>query len=182
MIQLVVSERLHTLFPSEREGRLTRLRATLTSGDSLAQLARDLGINRVLRVSAAERSVRGHERQAALEDAIEALAAAIYIDSDWDTTRRVLLGWFGELENRVVGAEREMNPKGQLQELVQPEHGNAALSYRIIRIEGPPHEPTFEAEVMMHNHPLGRGVGSSKKEAEEEAARAALRNWPPAAT
>jgi ribonuclease III len=178
VLQLVVSERLHTLYPEEREGDLTRRRATLTRGAFLTALARDFGVHQVLRVSQAERSVGGHERPAALEDAVEALVAAIYLDSDWETVRRVVLGWLGDIDARVSAFEHGANPKGQLQELVQPRHGNNALSYRVANVGGPPHERRFEVEVLIHEGVVGRGVGASKKEAEEAAAREALRHWP----
>lgn len=178
VLQLVVSERLHTLYPEDREGDLTRRRATLTRGAFLTSLARSFDMPRVLRVSQAERSAGGHERPAALEDAIEALVAAIYLDSDWETTRRVLLGWFGDIDERIRTFERGANPKGELQELVQPRHGNNALAYRVANIEGPPHERRFEVEVLIHGRVVGRGTGASKKEAEEAAAREALQHWP----
>jgi ribonuclease III len=178
VLQLVITERLHTLYPAEREGDLTRRRATLTRGAFLTALARDFGVPRVLRVSDAERSAGGHERPAALEDAVEALAAAVHLDSDWETTRRVVLEWFGDIDERVGAFEHGQNPKGQLQELVQPRHGNTAISYRVASIDGPPHERRFAVEVLIHENVVGRGTGASKKEAEEAAAREALRHWP----
>jgi ribonuclease-3 len=180
VLQLIITEKLHALFPTEREGALTRQRATLTRGAFLSDLARQLGVDRVLRVSTAERGVGGHERDAALEDAIEALVAAVYLDSDWDTVRRVVLAWYGDLAENLGRSETSLNPKGRLQELVQPEHGNAALAYRTISSHGPPHARVFEVEVLFREQRLGTGTGSSKKEAEEAAAREALKNWPPA--
>lgn len=178
VLQLIITERLHTLYPDEREGDLTRRRATLTRGAFLTGLARDLDVPAVLTVSAAERAVGGHERAAALEDAIEALVAAIYLDSDWETARTTILAWFGDIDAQISSFEHGSNPKGQLQELVQPRHGNDALTYRVARIDGPPHERRFEVEVLILDQVVGRGSGASKKEAEEEAARVALRDWP----
>jgi len=175
VLQLVVSEELHSLFPEEREGDLTRRRAALTRGSFLADLARKLGVHEVLRVSAAERASGGHERQAALEDAMEALAAAVYLDAGWETARRLMLGWLGDIEAHLAGTDRETNPKGRLQELVQPEHGNAALAYRLIGTDGPPHQRRFQVAVTLFDEELARGEGASKKEAEEDAARTALR-------
>jgi ribonuclease-3 len=179
VLQLIVTEQLHALYPDEREGPLTSRRASLTQGAALAQLARDLGIEQVLRVSSAARAEGGHERLAALEDATEAVAAAVYLDSDWQTAKKVVLGWFGDIDRRLESLNDGINPKGRLQELVQPEHGNNALSYTVIRTDGPPHDRRFEVEVSLLDRPLGKGTGGSKKEAEEGAAREALRNWPP---
>jgi ribonuclease-3 len=179
VLQLVVTEQLHALYPEEREGPLTSRRASLTQGAALAQLARDLGIEQVLQVSSAARAEGGHERLAALEDATEAVAAAVYLDSDWQTAKRVVLGWFGDIDHRLNSIDDEMNPKGRLQELVQPEHGNSALTYTVIGMDGPPHDRTFKVQVSLLERPLGTGTGGSKKEAEEGAAREALQNWPP---
>jgi len=179
VLQLIVSEKLHALYPEEREGELTRRRAMLTHGAYLSGLARELGVNLVLRVSTAERATGGAERPAALEDATEALVAAIYLDSDWATVRRVVLPWFGNIELMIQNASPELNPKGRLQELVQPRHGNSALTYAVVATEGPPHQPRFQVEVRVQDEIVGRGSGSSKKEAEESAAREALENWPP---
>lgn len=178
VLQLVVSEELHSLFPEDREGELTRRRATLTRGSFLADMARRLGVHEVLRVSAAERASGGHEREAALEDAMEALAAAVYLDAGWDTARRVVLAWLGDIASHLATTDDVSNPKGRLQELVQPEHGNTALAYKLVATDGPPHRRRFEVAVMLFDDELARGAGASKKEAEEDAARAALRRWP----
>lgn len=178
VLQLVITERLHALFPDEREGALTQRRATLIRGAFLAGIALDLGLDRVLRVSAAERAAGGHRREAALEDAVEALVAAIFLDGGWETARKVVLGWFGDLHDHLGRNEQRINPKGRLQEHFQPRHGNSALAYRVVREEGPPHERTFEVEVLLLDRVIGRGAGPSKKEAEENAAREALRALP----
>lgn len=179
VLQLIVSEKLHATYPEEREGVLTRRRTMLIHGAFLTGLARELGIQRVMRVSAAERAGGGVERPAALEDATEALVAAIYLDSDWETVRRVVLPWLGNIEELIENDEHGLNPKGRLQELVQPRHGNNAISYSVVDAEGPPHQPRFQVEVKVLEQTLGHGWGSSKKEAEEAAAREALQNWPP---
>ncbi|MGH8020512.1 MAG: ribonuclease III [Opitutaceae bacterium] len=177
VLQLVITERLIALFPDEREGPLTSRRATVTRGVFLADLALELGIEQVLRVSASERASSGHLRLAALEDAAEALVAAIYLDSDFEITRDVVLGWYGDLHQRLLRYAVRLNPKGRLQELIQPMHGNNALLYRVTREEGPAHARSFEVEVLLFDRVLGRGTGASKKEAEESAANEALSQW-----
>ncbi len=177
VLQLIISEQLVALFPAEREGPLTSRRSTVTRGVFLAELARELGIEQVLRVSASMRASSGHLRLAALEDAIEALVAAIHLDAGFETTRRVVLGWYGDLNERLSRHIVHINPKGRLQELAQPIHGNNALSYRVTREEGPAHERSFEVEVLLFDRVLGRGSGASKKEAEEAAASEALSQW-----
>jgi ribonuclease-3 len=86
----------------------------------------------------------------------------------------VVLAWYGPLPERLTALLGDENPKGRLQELLQPAHGNNALRYEVARTEGSPHEPEYEVNVYLHDTLLGTGRGGSKKLAEEAAARAAL--------
>ncbi len=174
VLQLVLSEALFQLYPEEREGALSKRRATLTKGRFLSQLARDLGLDAALRLSQSEEQTGGRQRASILEDAFEALAGAVYLDSDFATVRRVVLAWYGSLPARLAALLGEDNPKGRLQELVQPVHGNRALRYEVTQAAGAPHEREYEVTVYLHDRLLGSGRGSSKKLAEEAAARAAL--------
>ncbi len=181
VLQLFLTERLYHRFAAEREGGLTKRRAALGNGPFLAQLARELGLAGGLRLSAGEAATGGRERDAALEDAFEAVVGAAYLDAGLAATHRMLDGIYGDLAGRLSGREAEANPKGRLQELVQPDHGNDALRYDVIRIDGADHARAYEVAVFLRDRPLGTGRGTSKKLAEEEAARAALRDWPGAA-
>ncbi|MBI2498497.1 MAG: ribonuclease III [Opitutae bacterium] len=159
---------------TDREGVLSRRRAILSKGGFLTQLARDLQLDTGLRLSKGEEETGGRTRASSLEDAFEALVGAIYLDSDLPTTQRVVLAWYGSLDDRLARADDAENPKGRLQELVQPEHGNVALRYELLATTGPRHAREFEVAVMLHAERLGTGKGPSKKVAEEVAARAAL--------
>jgi len=99
---------------------------------------------------------------------------AIYLDSDLATVQRVILGWYGPLERRLDGTAASENPKGRLQELIQPAHGNEALRYEVLTTSGPRHAREYEVAVHLLGKEIGAGRGSSKKAAEEAAARAAL--------
>jgi ribonuclease-3 len=174
VLQLVLTEKLFQLYPNEREGDLSRRRSALAKGAFLAQLGRDLGLDRCLRLGISEVSTGGQNRASNLEDACEAIFGAIYLDSDWLTARRVMLAIFGDLNTRLEAVGDLHNPKGRLQELVQPNYGNGAVRYEVIRTEGGDHERRYFVEVYFLDKPLGQGSGSSKKLAEEAAARAAL--------
>jgi ribonuclease III len=176
VIQLVISTELFRLFPEEREGVLSKRRSQLTRGECLAQLARERSLDRYILVSSGERSSDGHLRMAALEDALEAIAGAVYRDSDFAVATRVILGWYGDIAQRLAALPVGDNPKGRLQELFQPEFGNDALAYEVTSVEGPPHQRRFVAEVRLNGERIGSGSGTSKREAEEEAARAALQD------
>jgi ribonuclease III len=174
VLQLVLTETLFHLFPGDREGALSKRRAALSQGKFLSQLALDIGLGACLRVSASEENSGGRTRASSLEDAAEALFGAIYLDSDFLTARRVVLGLLGDLPQRLAAMEPAENPKGQLQEMVQPRHGNYALRYEVAHVSGHDHAREYEASVFLKGELLGTGRGMSKKNAEESAARAAL--------
>ncbi len=174
VLQLVLSEALFQLYPAEREGTLSKRRAALTQGRFLSRLARALGVDAGLRLGQSEEQTGGRGRASTLEDAFEALVGAVYLDSDFATSRRIVLGWYGSLPAHLAVLLGEDNPKGRLQELVQPEHGNRALRYEVTHTAGAPHEREYEVNVYLRDQLLGSGRGSSKKLAEEAAARAAL--------
>lgn len=177
VLQLVLTEALFKLFPDEREGPLSRRRASLANGTYLTQLANELGINRCLRLAASEEATGGRKRASSLEDAFEALVGAIFLDSDFSSARKVVLSLYGDLESRLSAVEDVDNPKGRLQERVQPLHGNNALRYEVVTIHGRDHAREYEVAVFVKDRQLGSGRGSSKKAAEEAAARVALENF-----
>ena len=174
VLHFIITDALFRESTTEREGVLSRRRAILSKGGFLTQLARDLQLDTGLRLSKGEEETGGRTRASSLEDAFEALVGAIYLDSDLPTTQRVVLAWYGPLANRVAVADDAENPKGRLQELVQPEHGNAALQYQVLATTGPRHAREFEVAVFLNDRKLGTGRGPSKKVAEEVAASAAL--------
>jgi ribonuclease-3 len=174
VLQLVLTEALFTLYSGEREGILSKRRAALANGAYLARLAREIGLDFALRLSANEEAAGGRSRAAALEDAFEALVGAVYLDGDYGEARRVVLGIYGPLEARLATVEEAENPKGRLQEIIQPLHGNNALRYDVVRIAGEDHSRRYEVSVFLLDRLLGTGSGSSKKSAEEAAAREAL--------
>ena len=178
VLQLVLTESLFTLFPDAREGLLSRRRAALANGTFLAQLAREIGLDLALRLGASEEATGGRTRAAALEDAFEALVGAVHLDSDFAEVRRVVLRIYGPLDGRLAIVENLENPKGRLQEFMQPLHGNNAVRYEVVRTEGEDHARNYEVAVFLLDRQLGRGRGSSKKLAEEAAARAALMATP----
>lgn len=174
VLQLILSATLFELYPDQREGALSKRRSTLTNGRFLSLIARDLGLDASLRLGLSEEQTGGRQRASILEDALEALVGAIYLDSDFPTVRAVVLNWYGPLAERLTILLGEDNPKGCLQELFQPKHGNRALRYEVTRTAGAPHEREYEVNVYLLDRLLGSGRGSSKKLAEESAARAAL--------
>jgi ribonuclease-3 len=183
VLQLILTEALFALFPEGREGDLTKRRAVLGKGEFLALLAREIGVDACLRLGANEEATGGRARDAALEDAFEALVGAIELDGGIEGARRAVLGIYGDLRGRLASLEGRANPKGRLQELVQPVHGNQAVRYEVLAAEGADHSREFEVAVFLLDRRIGLGRGTSKKLAEEDAARAALKeldSGPPA--
>lgn len=176
ILSAILAEQLYALFPREREGVLSSNRSALSKGPFLAELALKLQINRFLRLSRSEVLNGGNERESILEDALEALIGAIFLDSDYPTTRSVVLVWFDDIKRTLSENTDYHNPKGRLQEMVQPHLGNEAVQYNVTHESGPDHEKTFEVQVLINGIPHGLGQGSSKKEAEENAALATLAN------
>ena len=174
VLQLVLTETLFQLYPGDREGALSKRRSALTKGTFLATLAREIGLDACLRLSPSEEASGGRQRAAALEDACEALIGALYLDGGLPIARRVVLGFYGSLPDRLSGSLDADNPKGRLQEFVQPQLGNGAVRYEVVQTSGEDHDREFEVTVFINDRPAGSGRGKSKKLAEEAAAQAAL--------
>lgn len=174
VLQILVADFLFQLYPEAREGLLSRRRSLLVNRGYLAGLAHEIGAEPCLRFGRSEEQNSGKERPSALSDAFEAIVGAIYLDSDFPTVRQVVAALYGDLPTRLSAIEGDDNPKGRLQELVQPLHGNEALRYELVRVDGEAHAREYEVAVLLHEMPLGSGRGTSKKLAEEAAAAVAL--------
>lgn len=173
IIQFVVTAALFHLRPDEREGELSRLRVALTNGVFLGGLARELGIPAHLRLSASEQKTGGSPTVAG--DAYESVVGALYLDGGLPAAQAFIQRSYGDLNARLAGLKvEEINPKGRLQERVQPQHGTGALRYETVQSGGPDHAKEYTCTVFLADRPLGAGTGTSKKQAEESAARAAL--------
>lgn len=174
VLQFILTDALYREFPDVREGVLSRRRAILTKGKFLTQMARALGLDACIRLNKSEADAGGRERASILEDVFEALLGALYLDSDLPTVQRLVLTWYGPLEAHLVETEDKENPKGLLQEMIQPDHGNSALLYKVTDTTGPKHARIYEVTVFLIDEIIGTGTGTSKKLAEESAARVAL--------
>lgn len=177
VLQLVLSEEIFRLYPSEREGELTNRRKKLVEGRFLAELARELALDEHLRVQSASPELA--RSQSALADAFEALVAAVYLDAGYAAARETILRLYGDLPTRLEKTLPADNPKGRLQELVQPKHGNHALRYEVTKTSGEAHQREYQVEVYLLDRSLGTGSGPSKKLAEEAAALEALKTLGP---
>ena len=155
------------------EGELTRIRARLVCEESLYEVALSLGLGRYLRLGNGEEAGGGRERPSILADAVEAVIAAVYLDSGIDEASALIHRVLLDDAREVHAAEQRQDYKTALQEFVQRTPGQA-LAYRLTGESGPDHAKTFTVTVLLNDAVAGTGTGRSKKEAEQMAARCAL--------
>jgi ribonuclease-3 len=174
VLDLVIAETLYGRFPQADEGALDRGRAGIVNGKSLARLAAAQGLGKYLEVGDAHRQHHAEPSKAMLEDALEALIGAIYLDGGLEAARKSILHLFSDQIEAIELTTGSQNPKGKLQEWSQKHHDGEVPIYTELPAEGPDHDRRYRAAVLLGGQELGRGIGSSKKTAEANAAKAAL--------
>ena len=173
VLGLAVAEALHRQFSARDEGFLTRTRAKLVNGPTLARFAEAVGLPELILVSANMDTESGRHNPTILADAFEALLGALYLDLGFDAARSFVLRVLEEHIDVAEVAERRSNYKSLLLEFVQA-RGWGQPQYVVLHEEGPSHARTFTIEVQVEGTPQGAGVANSKKKAEQQAAREAL--------
>lgn len=159
-------------YPDFDEGRMTRLRASLVCTKTLAQLARQVGINRVMRLGYGEDEAGGRNRDHNLCDAFEAVVGALYLDAGLETARHFYETLARPVADEILAAEADVDAKSRLQEWGQAELG-ITPRYHIVAEKGPDHVKVFVAEALLGKKVVGRGEGRSKQAAEQAAAQTA---------
>lgn len=171
VLGVIIADYLYRYFSYLPEGDLTRMRAAIVCESSLVKAAKQFNLGELLLLGQGEETSGGRERQSNLADAMEAIIGSVYLhgfELARDFVLKVFAGSLEVLENLGV-----MDSKSALQELVQ-RIGPENVTYKIIDEEGPPHARRYKVGVYHRNRILADGEGSSKKEAEQNAARAAL--------
>lgn len=176
VLSSIVSEYLFIKYPDLPEGELTQRRKAVVQSAALAFYARKIDLGSFLYLGNGEEKGGGRERQSNLENAFEALVAAIYLDSGEDGKKNVrdfvlpfIIRELDENYSPIIN-----DPKTELQQLIQQTEGDF-LEYVTVAESGPDHNKRFEVEARMNSNIIGRGVGRSKREAEQNAAKEALR-------
>lgn len=172
VLELAVSRYLYYELPEVDEGKLTRIRAALVREESLNRAAQRIGLGEFIRLSVGEERSGGREKPSILSDVMEAVLAAVYLDAGFDEAVRIIDMVLGE-ELRPEVLKDHLDAKSRLQELMQRE--GRMPSYDYLSMEGPPHAPVFSYRVMDGEQELGRGSGTSKQNAQQAAARDALK-------
>ena len=172
VLELAISRHLFFELPEVDEGKLTRIRAFIVREESLNRAARRIGLGEFIRLSVGEERSGGREKPSILSDVMEAVLAAVYLDAGFDEAVRIIGMVLGE-ELRPEVLKDHLDAKSRLQELMQRE--GRMPSYDYLSMEGPPHAPVFSYRVMDGEQELGRGSGTSKQNAQQAAARDALK-------
>lgn len=174
IVNHIIAEALFQLFPAAREGEMTRMRASLVKGDTLAEVAMELELGEYLRLGSGERKSGGHRRTSILADAFEAIVGAILLDSDVDKCRQCVLVWFDSRLQQLSSGAVEKDAKTSLQEYLQGRN-NPLPVYDLLSVQGEGHAQQFQVVCRTSNPKLQvEGNGSSRRKAEQNAAAIAL--------
>ncbi len=174
ILEFVISEYLYEeMGDTYREGDLTKLRSRIVSEEGLQNLAEKIEIAPMLRLGKGEEKVGARERPSTLADAVEAFIAAIYLDRGMAFTKKFILRNFRSHLTGVLEGESLLDYKSILQEKLQNK-GKRRLSYKVDSVTGPDHQRHFKVTLYIDNKPVSQGEGSSRRNAEKEAARKAL--------
>lgn len=176
ILDVIVSDILLEVFPNANEGQLSKMRAAVVNEKTLAEVAKAIGLNECIRLGKGESQTGGQNKPSILSSTFEALIAAIYLDGGFNAVYPVVRHLFAPLfegereEGRLTAF---YDHKTQLQEMIQA-RWRVTPTYHLLQTQGPDHAKTFEVEVRMNGRRLATATGSSKKEAEQNAARAAI--------
>lgn len=174
VLNLVVSAYLVEAFPGAAEGELSKLRSRLVSEETLSGVARRIDLGGAIRLGRGETLTQGRNKPSILADALEAVLAGVFLDGGLEAATECVRSVFGEdLAAPERGSIAAADFKTDLQEVCQREFETLPY-YRTIRETGPDHEKMFEVEILIRGDRYGVGIGRSKKEAEQMAARRAL--------
>ena len=176
VLELVISDLLYNRFAHRfREGDLTKMRAYLVSEARLVDRAKALGLGAVIFMGRGEEKCGGRSRASILANAFEAITGAIYLDGGFRAAYTFLERQFGHLIDLASEQGLRHDYKSRLQEIIQ-KYFHSIPEYRLIDMSGPDHDRVFEIGLYFNNEEISRGIGRSKKEAEQHAARAAIDN------
>ncbi len=170
VLSLVISEFLVKKYENENEGDLSKRQAFLVSGEVLSEIALEIGINDVLKLSNGEEALGGKLNKRNLENALEAIIGAIYLDSNYVEAQKFIFKFWQELLDKTSNPPKD--PVSKLQEFVQIKTKKLP-EYEIVQFGGSQHNPEFEAFLKIDEHEF-RAQGKSKKEAQKKVAEMAL--------
>lgn len=172
VLELVVTEYLYKNFPNP-EGELTNWRSALVKGETISKIARDLGFNDFILLSRGEAKAEGKARNLILANCFEAFVGALYLDNGYTEAQKFIQRNLIIKLSEIIEKGLHIDSKSKFQEIAQEKTG-ITPRYEVIKEEGPDHEKVFVIGCYLESEKMGQGVGRSKQEAEQQAARAAL--------
>jgi len=164
---------LYKRFPNDTEGELSKKKALLARGRHLAVIARSIDLG-AYTITGKSEGGNGEFRDALLEDALEGIIGAVFLDGGFAIAKRVVLAWVPSFEEAISFQESSFNPKGQLQETLQSHNKHCRIKYEVIKESGRDHQKEFTVAVSLNGKKIAQGQGGSKQIAQENAARRAL--------
>ena len=175
VLELVVTDHLYQTFPNKDEGVLTNYRLAVVRGTNLSEVAEDLGLGDYLYLSKGEEVSEGRKKHYILANTVEALIGAIYLDQGLGASTKFIHKWIISTLENIISEGLYMDAKTLFQEKAQEIVGTTP-HYKLAKEEGPDHDKTFTMGAYIGNEQIGEGQGGNKQEAEQNAARAALKN------
>ncbi len=172
VLGMIVTEELYRKYPDLDESRLSPLRSGIVNMRALADIARSLSLGKYIRLGKGEEVTNGRDKNSLLADAFEALIGALYISAGFEKTSDCLLKLVAPTLNNAMALGAGLDGKTALQELVAS-LGKASLEYQVAE-SGPDHDKSFEATAVVGGEAIATGIGKSKREAEQSAARSAF--------
>lgn len=173
VLQVVASEYLYFNYPDLPEGEMSKIRAASVCEKALCEFALAISLGSYMMLGHGEEKGGGRSRPSILADAFEALLAAIFIDAGIDKVKAFLLPFISAKITEIIECGTAKDYKTELQQIIQQEQGEI-LQYVVVGESGPSHKRIFEVEALLNSNVIGKGVGSSKREAEQQAAKQAL--------
>jgi ribonuclease-3 len=177
VLDLAITHRLMEMLPQAREGELSKFRSLIVSEEALSNVARRMGLGNFLLLGKGEERTCGREKNSVLADALEAILGAVYLSADWKDVISIVNRLFAPECQAAIEGKAGFDYKTTLQEEAFRLF-RAMPCYRLISEEGPDHSKSFVVEVSLEKHFLASAQGRSKKEAEQQAAKAALEMLP----
>lgn len=175
VLQISISDILFNRFKDKSEGELTKLRALIVCENSLYEIAKQWKLGEYILMSKGEELTGGRERVSILADCVEAIIAAIYLDSGFEKAKKFIERYFEDIILKAMNDKIVIDYKTKLQEVLQ-QNGDVSIVYNLAKFEGPPHRRKFFTQVIVNDKISGDGMGYSKKESQQAAAKEALKN------
>lgn len=173
VLQMLTSKYIYKNYPDFPEGKMSRLRANIVCEETLCRIAEKIGIDKAARLGRGEEMTGGRQRPSILADMVEAVLAAVYLDAGIEKAENIIFDAYGHIIEAAAQGKLNTDYKTQLQEKLQAE--GEKPEYAVVDEVGPAHDKTFTTIVSAGGKLLGRGSGKSKQEAQQQAAKAALK-------